>query len=29
VLVHANVLGPAARVAADAFHRHAKTQVNG
>jgi DNA-binding transcriptional LysR family regulator len=24
VLVHANVLGPAARAAADAFHRHAK-----
>jgi DNA-binding transcriptional LysR family regulator len=29
VLVHANVLGPAARLAADAFHRHAKAQVNG
>jgi DNA-binding transcriptional LysR family regulator len=28
VLVHANVLGPAARVAADAFHRHAKAQGN-
>jgi DNA-binding transcriptional LysR family regulator len=24
VLVHANVLGPAARAAADAFHRYAK-----
>ena len=29
VLLHANVLGPAARAAADAFHRHAKAQVNG
>jgi len=26
VLVHANVLGPAARAAAEAFHRHAKAQ---
>jgi DNA-binding transcriptional LysR family regulator len=26
VLVHANVLGPAARAAADAFHRHAQVQ---
>jgi DNA-binding transcriptional LysR family regulator len=26
VLVHANVLGPAARAAADAFHRHAQLQ---
>jgi len=24
VLVHANVVGPAARAAADAFHRHAQ-----
>jgi len=25
VLVHPNLLGPAARAAADAFHRHAKS----
>ena len=29
VLIHANVLGPAARAAADAFHRHAEAQANG
>ena len=28
VLVHANVLGPAARAAAAAFHRHAKAQAD-